>query len=189
MTPEQTEALVRRLRRMNDAVKGGRPVFLPDGSVSRLDLIERRLIAAVRRANTPGPEQDGYPSGHRGGGATDEESIDYHPDSSAQHAAFGRLKGVPKDEVLEDALTAYRLLETAVNAIGELAVRLDLIDERAKSEKHSNAGGSCIICDRHVEGTAVDRLRRGMCHTDFTAWTRSGRPDIMDFRRMRAEAA
>lgn len=190
MTPEQTEALIRRLGRMNDAVKANRQVFLPEGSVTRLDLIGRRLVDAVKRANTPGPEHDGYPSGHRGGGSGDPDSIDYHPDSSTQHHAFQRIAGKPKDPMLESTRLAYGHLETAVNHIASLLVQLDAIDELAKpGSRHSNPGGDCLACDRHVEGTPNDRLRRGLCEADYRAWARSGKPDIMEFRRTREQAA
>lgn len=190
MTPEQTEALIRRLGRMNDAVKANRQVFLPEGSVTRLDLIGRRLVDAVKRANTPGPEHDGYPSGHRGGGSGDPDSIDYHPDSSTQHHAFQRVAGKPKDPVHEHVALAYRHLETAVNELAALTLQLDYIDEKLSTPyRHTNMPSSCLACDRTVEGTSVDRLRRGMCHTCYVAWGRAGKPDIMAFRRTRGEQA
>jgi hypothetical protein len=188
MNPEQTRALVHRLRRLQDATRNGRVALLPEGSVSRLDLLERRLVALVNRALTPGPERDGYPSGHLGGG----EDIDYHPDSSTQHAAFTRLERPARDVVYEDAQAAYRHLEAAVNELAALTMRLDKVDDLlAKgNQRHSNMPESCLVCDRTVEGTAVDRLRRGLCDADYRAWLRLGRPDIIEFRRLRqGEAA
>jgi hypothetical protein len=188
VTPDQARALISRLRRMQDATRNGRPAFLPDGSVSRLDLVERRLLTAVQRALTPGPERDGFPSGHLGGGSTSEEDEDYHPDSSTQHAAFTRLKGGAKDPMSAATLLAYRHLETAVNELAALGMQLDHIDEVFSTPyRSSNPGGSCLACDRHVEGTAVDRLRRGLCERDYRQWLRSGKPDIMEFRRTREQ--
>lgn len=190
MTPEQTRVLIGRLRRLSDATKNGRPFLLPEGTVTRLDLVERRLLAAVARNLTPGPERDGYPSGHMGGGSGKEEDVDYHPDSSVQHAAFSRLGPHPKDPLNENVTAACRHLEAAVNELAALTVRLDHIDDLANpGSRHSNPGGSCLACDRHVEGTSEDRLRRGMCHTCYTAWLRAGRPDIMQFRQHRGETA
>jgi hypothetical protein len=183
VTPEATAALFTRLRHLADTTRNGKMVLLPEGSVSRLDLLERRLLAAVKRANTPGPDRDGYSSGHPGMGGEDSSR------SATEAAAVARLSGRPvRDEVREDALAAYRHLETAVNAIAELAMRLDKIDNRAKPEsRHSNPGGQCLVCDRFVPNTEVDRLRRGMCSADYMAWKRSGRPvDIVEFRRLRA---
>jgi hypothetical protein len=186
MTPEQTKALIRRLRRLQDATRNGRVALLPEGSVSRLDLLERRLVALVNRALTPGPTRDGYPTGHVGVGGEDA------PQSSTEGSALARIARPVRDEVLEDAQAAYRHLEMAVNEIAALLIRLDKVDDLlAKSnQRHSNMPESCIACDRVVEGTAVDRLRRGLCATDYRAWLRLGRPDIIEFRRMReGEAA
>jgi hypothetical protein len=185
MNPEQTRALVHRLRRLQDATRNGRVALLPEGSVSRLDLLERRLVALVNRALTPGPTRDGYPTGHVGVGGEDA------PQSSTEGSALARIARPVRDEVLEDAQAAYRHLEMAVNEIAALLIRLDKVDDLlAKSnQRHTNPGGDCCSCDRHVEGTAVDRLRRGMCHTCYTAWSRAGRPDIMEFRKTREAAA
>lgn len=184
MTPEATRALIARLRRMADATRNGKMVLLPEGAVSRLDLMERRLIAAVNRALTPGPERDGFPGGHPGMGGEDA------PQSSTEGAALARLKGAPKDPMSDAALRAFRHLETAVNELAGLMLQLDHIDEALSTPyRHANMPAACLACDRMVEGTANDRLRRGLCEADYKAWARSGKPDIMQFRRTRAGEA
>ena len=200
MNDRSARLLLGRLRRMQDTSRLGKPFVLPQGCVSRLDLVERRLIEALDRDASGSVERDGYPSGGMGdGGARSGASVrvedeygstDTVPVTSTEAAAFARLGRQERDPHHELTELAARHLEQAANAIDGLLTALDDIDKLANPNAWKpDPSGSCLVCDRHVEGTAADRLRRGMCHTDYMAWVRHGRPDLVEFKRDRREAA
>lgn len=186
MTPEQTRHLVTRLRRLADVTHKGRAFLLPEGAIMRLDLVERRLLSAVDRDRVGSPEADGYPRGSLGSGSRSTNDAG-DPRSSVEDAAVALIEnGQAKDEHHALTSAAFRHLQSAVNSVASLLMALDSIDELSQVSRHSNPGGSCEICTRHVEGTENDRLRRGMCEADYKAWQRADCPDISVFKRMRA---
>lgn len=67
-TSEQAEALVWRIRRTLIQLTNGRQPVLTTGARMGLDEIERKLLDAVRRDNTPGPDRDGHRTNSIGGG-------------------------------------------------------------------------------------------------------------------------
>lgn len=190
MTPDELHRTFSRLRAMHHVIKGPR-LIIPEGAVFRLDLTEQRLLAALQRDQGPGPERDGYPTGNLGSGGQDA------PQSSAEAAvmagyqternipvehAQGWWKPPAPDPHHANTQAAIEALQTLDQAWRTLLRRLDAIDNDRATTKHSNPGGECIICGRWVEGTADDRLRRGMCDKDRKAWERAGQPDLEWYR-------
>lgn len=183
MNQQTARHLLNRLRRLQDTTHRGKPFVLPEGSVSRLDLVERRLIAAIGRDETGSADRDGYPSGRPGSGGDDAGT-------STETAAISNLEGDQPDEHHDLTVAAARHLENAVNAIASLLATLDSIDKKSAVSSHANPGGTCAACLRHVEGTADDRIRAGYCEADYRAWLRAGRPDRVRFEYdRRAETA
>lgn len=153
-----------------------------------------RTITAIRRLldtiETEGPElfrrdghtsqPDGYPTSSLGGDGRGGTTS-----SSTETAALAEERS---DVIHLDALglrhNLLRLHEYANAAVGCISHA-----RQHSSNRRSDHGpsGCCVVCDRHVEGTAEDRLRRGMCEADFRAWLRAGRPDVVEFRRHRTE--
>lgn len=188
-TPEQTEAHLWRLRRTLIQLTNGRQPVLTSGARMGLDEIERKLLDAVRRDNTAAPNRDGHRTNSIGGGrgtgptiVVDDENgqPDTIPVTTVEAAALARLEHGDTEPDPHHALTvaAYKHLEHAAKAIAALVTTLDSIDELANTSRHSNPGGTCISCGRHVEGTPDDRLRRGLCGADYRAWLRAGSPEI-----------
>lgn len=197
MKPNVAAIYIERLRRMADAQYQGKRFILPEGAVSRLDLIERRLLEAIRRDETGGTERDGFPSGAGPGDggeyaaqSTTEAAAmstyrlddSRHPEDSAGY--WGQQE---RDEHHAYTQSAADALERAANAISDLIEKLDAID-RLAHQTRTDPSGSCLVCSRFVEGTSVDRLRRGMCSSDYNAWVRAGRPELTEFKRMRRAA-
>lgn len=185
-----------RLRRLAESTYQGKPFLLPEGTVSRLDQVERRLIEALRRDDTGSTSRDGFPTGNVGPGGQDapQSSTEgsalsgYRVDGDVEHGE-GEWSQPPHDPHHERTQAAFRALERAYEALGELFEKLESIDKLAKVPRH-DPSGHCLCCDRWVEGTANDRLKSGYCHADYQAWLREGRPDRVDFeRRRRAERA
>lgn len=188
-TPEQTEALVWRLRRTLIQLTNGRQPVLTSGARMGLDEIERKVLAAVRRDNTASPDRDGHRRNSIGGGRGTGPAIvvedengqpDTIPVTTVEAAALARLEHGATEDDPHHALTdtAVSHLAAAAHAIDKLTETLDAIDALANTSRHSNPGGTCIACGRHVEGTPDDRLRRGLCAADYRAWLRAGSPDI-----------
>lgn len=182
MNAEHARKLIARLRRLSDAQKAGRPAVLPDGSVSRLDLIERQLLEAIRRDDTGSTVRDGFGSGKPGSGGDDAGT-------STETAALSNLEHPTRDEHHARTVAAFQHLELAAEAVAALVKSLDEIDRRANPPKHSNPSGVCAACLREVACTANDRLRSGYCFADYQAWVRAGRPDRAEFERQRRQVA
>lgn len=140
-------------------------------------LQEQAPILFRRDQHTSQP--DGFPASSLGGDGRGGTT-----GSSTETAALAEPR---RDVIHNDAIGVRRNVDEATKLLYAAA---ELV-EHAKRNGIDRAGdhgpgGHCIVCERHVAGTSEDRLRRGMCHTDFTAWTRAGRPDITEFRRERA---
>lgn len=199
MKQRTVELLIERLRRMADTQYQGKRFLLPEGAVSRLDLVERRLLAAIRRDETGTTERDGFPSGAGPG-----DGGEYAAQSTAEAAALSTYRlddprhpeqsagywgQQERDEHHAYTDAAANALERAADALSDLIEKLDAID-RLAHQTRTDPSGSCLVCSRFVEGTSVDRLRRGMCSSDYNAWVRAGRPELVEFKRMRqGEAA
>ena len=163
---------VQHLRVLYRRVDGPR-YTIPEGAVHRLDVVERKLIDALNR-DREHPAHDGYPSGNSSG-----RSGGVFTNTSVETAALNHLEhGNPPDPHHADTTTALDALATIDEALRTLLRALDSIDHGRKTEKHSNPGGDCVVCGRYVEGTAEDRLRRGMCAADHRAWLRAGQPEL-----------
>lgn len=196
MSQRLVELYINRLRRLQTTLYKGKPFAVPEGAVSELDKVEKRLLRAVGRDEAGTAERDGYPGGHVGVGGMDA------PESSTAGAALANYRvdgdvesgdgswiGAPYDPHHEHTQAAVRALQRAYEALGDLFEKLDSIDKLANIPRH-DPSGHCLCCDRWVEGTANDRLKSGYCHADYQAWLREGRPDRVDFeRRRRAERA
>lgn len=188
INPDLVRRDLDRLRRLQRAVLKGRPVLLPEGSLTALDLIERRLLEAVRRDNTGTIEVDGYPTGNVSAGG------EHAAQSSTEGAAVARLElargerdqPVDRHHGLTEAAIAH--LDAAVTAVHHLMEKLDAIDRLATIHR-TDPSGRCLCCDRWVEGTANDRLRAGYCEKDYRAWLRAGKPDRVMFERQCRSAA
>lgn len=153
-----------------------------DKQPSILDDAERRLLDAIRRNRSGTPTKDGFGSGRPSMGGEDAGS-------STETAALANLTKTPADPIAEELAAAWLELEEAVANLNRFRHRLDLIDHLSAVNVRQDPSGNCIVCDRFVEGTANDRLRRGMCAADFAAWDRAGRPDVTEFKRQRQGAA
>lgn len=197
MNDHQTRLLIDRLRRLQRTLHKGKPFLLPEGAITNLDVIERRLIEALRRDATGTVEHDGYPTGTVGSGGQDAAQsttegaalagyrLD-HP-SDVEHSD-GTWDHQPHDQHHELTTAAAHALQRAADAVADLIEKLDAIDRLATIPR-TDPSGHCAACDRWVEGTANDRLRSGYCHTDYTAWVRAGRPDRAQFERQRRSTA
>lgn len=195
ISTEHVRAQIERLRRLQQTTLKGRPCALPEGSISKLDEIERRLLTAIRRDETGTTQPDGFPTGRVGAGGENAAQ------STTEGAALSGWRidpetdeavwvGPPFDQhhALTDA--AVEALERAVSAIATLATKLDEID-RVATVVRTDPSGYCGACTRWVEGTAVDRLRAGYCQACHRAWDRAGRPDrpAFELQRKRESAA
>jgi hypothetical protein len=191
----QTRQLIDRLRRLHDATMNGKPARLPEGAVSRLDLIERRLLEALRRDQTGTTERDGYPGGRLGAGGQDA------PQSSTEGAVLagyrvdgdidmdhGYWASPEHDTHHERTQRAFRHLEAAAEALRHLSSTLDEIDRHSHVRREDPAG-HCQACSRWVEGTEADRVRSGYCPACYRAWLRADRPDRARFERERRQEA
>jgi hypothetical protein len=197
-SPQEINAAIHRIRRALIQSTGNRfPVVPKGGGIIRLDEVERKLLEALKRDAGYGPELDGYPSGgsgeSRGGGPsilvdtdTGKERIGV---TGVEAVAFRRIEHGDSEKDPHHELTEVALARLAEmnHALDGLLAALAEIDKKADTSRHSNDGGTCMICERRVEGTAIDRLRRGMCQADYTAWVRGGRPDVVQFQRVRAD--
>lgn len=127
-------------------------------------------------------QPDGYPTSSMGGDGRGGST-----GSSTENAALAEPR---RDQVHLDALglrhNMLRMVEYANAALGCVQHAKQVSEDKPADHGPS---GACVVCDRRVEGTAEDRLRRGMCHADYTAWVRAGRPDIGDFKRDRKSEA
>lgn len=181
---EHVRREIGRLRRLQQAVHKGRPFVLPQGAVTDLDQVERRLIEAVRRDLTGEPVKDGYPTGRLGVGGENA------PQSRTEGAALAGYDddGQPREPIHDPhhelTTAAVDALERAVQAIDVLMMKLDAIDRLATVHR-TDPAGYCAACGRWVEGTAADRLRAGYCDACRKAWERAGRPDRPTFERQR----
>ena len=197
MNQQRAQLLLNRLRRLADVQIKGKAFLLPEGAVSRLDVIERRLLEAIRRDETGDTFPDGYPSGKVGSGG------EYAPSSSVEAAALGGYRLTqPAFPEQSDATwgnfetdqhhafteQATQALERAADAMSDLIEKLDAVDRLAQIPR-KDPSGTCQCCERWVEGTENDRLRSGYCEADYKAWVRAGRPDRAQFERERKQSA
>lgn len=165
---------------------------------TQLDVVQRRLVAALARARTPAPERDGYPTATGGSGARGQRTITV-PDESGQPDAVP-VTGVEataianvehtrmdRDVVLDSAMEAFVHLLEAVNHLGAVTARLDALDRVSTPKGRSETGGAgtCAACSRWVAGSASDRIRSGYCDACRKAWERDGRPERASFERAR----
>jgi hypothetical protein len=184
----RAERLFGRLRTLQRISKpDGTAIDVPKNCRSRIDELERTLQEAIRRDGAGDVIRDGFPSGRLGAGGQDT------PQSSTESAAWVNL-GEQGDPVVDmhHHLTELALahLQGMIDSYDSFQKALVDIVRRANPDAaRRDPSGSCIVCDRHVPGTASDRLRRGMCEADFRAWDRAGRPDLIDFKRERREPA
>lgn len=192
MNERQIRANLERLRRMQQATLKGRPFLIPEGTITRLDIVERRLLEAVKRDETGSTLPDGYPTGNVGSGGEDA------PQSSTEAAALsgyrlnsdgeGSWGNYEQDRHHELTTAAAEALDRAAAALDTLMSQLDAIDRLATIQR-TDPSGHCQACGRWVEGTANDRLRAGYCDADRKAWERAGRPDRPTFERQRRSSA
>lgn len=124
-------------------------------------------------------QPDGYPTSSMGG--------DGRGGSTSTSVEAAILAKHRRDQVHEDARNLAANVGTALDllsaAIGNANHAASIATDRPADHGPS---GTCLVCERRVEGTSEDRLRRGMCHADYMAWDRAGRPDLATFRRERA---
>lgn len=186
MTPDEVHQRIARLRTIYQRISGPRLV-IPDGCVFRLDRVEQQLLAALARDQGPSPEHDGYPTGEVGSGgmyaarSSTEAAVlaGYRTEPNVPiEQAHGHWTPPPADPHHQNTVAALQALDAMNDAWRTLLNRLDAIENDRKTFKHSNPGDDCIVCGRWVEGTAADRLRRGMCNTDYQAWLRAGQPPL-----------
>lgn len=180
-TADQITALFDRIRKLTKPPAPKCPV--------PLDLLEQRTLALAKRARTPGPDVDGYPTATIGDGPRGNAELTSV--EAAANRGFPRDDGTPprpeRDLVADDAENAYGYLVDAVNALGALATRLDHADKVASTLSRAEAGGSgqCKACERDVSGAAEDRIKSGYCERCYKAWCRADRPDRTEWERDR----
>lgn len=184
-TDDRITELFGRLRR--HARPAPRAGATDSDPLARLADLQVLMILALRRARTPAPAVDGYPSSTLGTGRAGA-SLLTSVESAAEALAFGT--GAEHDQLLEDVEQAVGYLVDAVNALGALQSRLTLIERRASPLSRSEAGGAgeCLACGEAVSGAAHDRLKRGLGPCCYSTWIRRGRPDLAEFRRERRSA-
>ena len=138
------------------------------------------LLAALRRDRGEGTDIDGYPSSTSAEGSRGSSEL-----TSVEAATESRVFGFgPQHDVLHEHVeAAYGYLVDAVQALGALQTRLDLISRMASPLSRSEAGGAgtCLGCGEWVSGAAEDRLKRGLGPCCYSAWVRAGRPDMTAF--------
>lgn len=118
---------------------------------------EGGMFARTGFGRTPDDEE-------RGIHEPDDPEAGYHPDPVRK--AADRIF-----RTLAETWAALRQLDRDrryVLSVGDAAGRG--VDVLAR-------GGICQACGREVAGTEADRLRAGLCDTDYRAWLREGRPD------------
>lgn len=102
------------------------------------------------------------------------------PGSRGAHADPVGEAVVARDQAPPDVVTAWceEWWASMVEALGLLrrAGRLAwLVRHRADARALDGAGvGHCRACERWVPGSAVDRLRAGLCEACYAAWRRWG---------------
>lgn len=197
MTPDDARRRFNSIRRLHAHIRGPKLTYNP-GSVLQVDDLELQLLAAMARDAGPGPQPDGFPSGVKGSGgeyaarSTTEAATlaSYRLDKNVNpEHAHGQWVATPDPhhQLTTKAAEALRTIDEALNT---LLRTLELIRHNGREPaRSSNPGGDCLACDRHVEGTANDRIRRGMCSACYTAWGRDGKPDLAAFRAARKDEA
>lgn len=175
-TDEQIHNLFETLRKLNTPA-------VPKGP-TRLEVLERRTLALVKRGKTPGPAIDGYTSTTLGDGPRGNAELT-PVEAAADKLAFG-FRPI-SDVIAEDAENAVGYLRDAVQALGALGTRLDHADRVSSplSRSESGGAGTCKACGRDVSGAANDRLRSGYDEACARAWDRAGRPDRAEWERER----
>lgn len=199
--PRRTvELLFDSLRNLADGHTADGKRALRDGAVTVLDRLHRQVLTVVERDLVGTATPDGHRSrsggGGRGGGPVvvvpdehgDPDSV---PVTSVELAVIALVDDNPTPDPLHDHVQAILgHLEVMVRAKHGLIARLAAIKASDRGvDVRTDPSGWCLVCDRFVEGTANDRLRRGMCRPDWVAWKRAGSPDITEFRRNRTKAA
>lgn len=181
-------------RQLHDLFTTLRAFAAPTGTPpsSRLDDLERRLLAASKRDSTGTTDVDGYPTNTMptGRGQTPTPVDPDDPSAgvitlTAVEAAG--IRNAEADKIREHTWHAVTFLVEAAGNLGALAHRLDLIDKLSTPTPANETAGTgyCQACGRHCSGSGEDRLRSGYCPADFKAWCRDGRKDRSTFQRER----
>lgn len=127
----------------------------------------------------------------------DVVTIDVAPDSLVTSASGSRTPGpsdptgaavVARDELAPDVVERWiRQMRRDLQEVHAAVLRVRrivwLLDHRGDRRADGEAGsGACQACDRWVSGSAVDRLRAGLCGACYAAWRRWARtaPDPAD---------
>jgi len=197
---KHVEGLLTRLAHLGERRDVDGVIVEPKGGTrSELDKLRHRLLAAIHRDLTGAPVFDGHRrssaagAGGRGGGPVvivelEDGTKEAVKVTAVEAAAFARVDGnqLPDDLLHDHVVALMRFLETAVGALDSIYARLALIDaiKEAADVRH-DPSGYCLVCTRYVPGIPEDRLRRGMCPSDYRAWVRADRPELVEFTRMR----
>jgi len=145
-------------------------------------LVEAHLANAGRielLVRTHTEERDGYPSG----GSADGGSRPTDSTSSVERTALARV-ALGVDSSTAHLAQAVHDLHVAAEALRSMSSHLRAYRLPAALPGAQRAHiDSCLRCGRQVMGTPQDRLRRGLCTADYSAWQRAGCPDVATWRR------
>jgi hypothetical protein len=75
-------------------------------------------------------------------------------------------------ETLQRWVLVRRMLAERIPAL-EAQMRGHKLEDTAPVGSRVVSEGSCIVCEE-----VVSRIRRGMCHDDYTKWLKDGRQDV-----------
>lgn len=169
----------------------------PDGPTT-LDHLEQRILDACHRNQTGDVRRrDGYPSGGGPGDGGQDA-----PGSSTEAAAFSNLGTLydenaraTRDQVDDIVESIHVHLAECANHLGALRTQLDRLDKISDPRRPANPSTACKACERIVECTSADPIRKGYCGACANAWHRwkaseedAGRlPDRVRFEHWRRQ--
>lgn len=157
-----------------------------------LKILSSLDVATLHRRGDQVARMDGYPNGTTDGGGTGPSALVRNEAGELERVwltgteAAAATKPAP-DPVGRWIAEVFALLELLASTAREIDGRSKSIT-KSHAEMTQAAGiGVCEVCSHLCVGTDEDRLRSGYCPKDFTAWTRAGRPDRGDFKRLRQQ--
>lgn len=154
----------------------GRPIFVPlKACRTKLDhalRVARQASSYMRAAGEPSH-----------GGSTPNPVF-------AALVSMMKRNGTWKPHITPEWWHERIMRDTALlnGALADLAVivsELGKITATNPNDLGKNGQGTCPACDVFCSGAVNDRLKGGLCGTDYKAWERAGRPDRVAWIRER----
>lgn len=93
------------------------------------------------------------------------------------------LNPEPSDHWLDDLSIYTRGASRFAQELARLVHDLGGITSTNPRKLTATGSGDCMACGRYCSGAASDRLRSGLCPSDYIRWVRAGRPDRFEFCR------